>query len=76
VSLIVAITATHTDVAKNALQLAKELKVTNYPWATIPVNILQWMLLTLKVTRARCLENSYSEHSQVTPYPSRMETAV
>jgi hypothetical protein len=36
VSLIVAITATHTIVAKNALQLAKELKITKYPWINFP----------------------------------------
>jgi hypothetical protein len=36
VSLIVAITATQTDVAKNALQLTKELKITKYTWINFP----------------------------------------
>jgi hypothetical protein len=76
VSLTVAITATHTVVARNALQLTEELKITKYPRFIIPVKIIQWTLVSLKFRGVLCLDNSDSEHRNATPYPSRRETSV
>jgi hypothetical protein len=76
VSLTVAITATHTIVAKNALRLTEEYVVTKYPRVTIPVKILQWTLVALKFRRVRGLDKSDFELSDSKPYPSRMETSV
>jgi hypothetical protein len=76
VSLTVAITATHTVVAKNALQLTEKIIITKYRGITIPVKILQWTLLFLKFRRVRGLDMSDSELSDATPYCSIRETSV
>jgi len=61
VSLNVAITATHIKLAKNVLQIIQELKITKYPRVKIPVTILQWTSVPLKIRRVSCPDKSGSE---------------